>query len=484
MAKSARPNVMMIIADQMAPDVIGALGHPVVKTPHIDMLVRDGVSFTNCYCNSPLCVPSRASMLSGKLPSQIEVYDNGSEFRSSIPTFVHHLRRSAYGTILSGKMHFIGPDQLHGFEQRLTQDLQPTGFELTPDWTRGVYANPGTGVKRLRHPGVCDGNKHLDFDEIVHRRTLRKIQELGQNRVQRPFFLCASYFHPHDPFVITKEYWERYEGVDIPMPDAPPESLETMHPYNQWIQVHHEVDQYRLNEQEVRLNRRAYYGMVSYFDDKVGDILRELERMQLTNNTIIVVVSDHGEMLGEHGMWFKRTLYDPAAKVPLIFSWPGRLAEGRQVEEVVSLVDVGATLMKLADVPEADEWIAEMDGDSFHQLLMGEQADWKNEAFCEYQGEGTIHPMMALRKGKYKLVYIHGEEPLLFDVDNDPHETRNLIKEPAYQKLSAHLLNWVQREFDFEKIETEVLKSQRERLMMLDALQTGTRTKWEHIPPA
>jgi choline-sulfatase len=480
--RTVMPNIVMIMADQMAPDVIGALGHPVVKTPHIDKLVQNGVAFTNCYCNSPLCVPSRASMMAGKLPSSIEVYDNGSEFRASIPTFVHHLRRSGYETILSGKMHFIGPDQLHGFEQRLTKDLQPVGFNLTPDWTKGVYANPGTGVKRLKITGECDWNKQLEFDEIAHSRALEKIRELSGKQDQKPFFLCASYFHPHDPFVITKEYWDRYEGVDIPLPAARPEPITDMHPYNQWIQVHHEVDQCQLTEEEIRLNRRAYYGMVSYIDDKVGQLVRELERANLLDQTIIIIVSDHGEMLGEHGMWFKRTFYDPSAKVPLIFSWPGRFSAGRQVDQVVSLVDLGATLMKLAEVPDADAWIADTDGVSFHRLLNGDDVNWKDEAICEYYGEGPIHPMLALRKGRYKFVHVHQEEPMLFDLENDPHETCNLAQVPEYGKIAAELQTRIVHEFDFEQIEVNVIQSQRERLMIGQALHIGERTPWDHVP--
>jgi choline-sulfatase len=480
----ARPNIVMIMADQMMPNVIGALGHPVVKTPHIDSLVHNGVAFTNCYCNSPLCVPSRASMMAGKLPSNIEVYDNGSEFRASIPTFVHHLRRGGYETILSGKMHFIGPDQLHGFEQRLTKELQPVGFHLTPDWTKGVHANPGTGIKRLANPGVCDWNNQLEFDEKTHHQTLDKIRRLGRKPEKQPFFLCTTYMHPHDPFVMTKEYWDRYEGVEIPMPEVPLEPLGDMHPYNQWIQVHHEADQCQLTDEEIRMNRRAYYGMVSYIDDKVGDILHELKRMNLLDNTIVILVSDHGEMLGEHGMWFKRTFYDPAAKVPLIFSWPGHFPAGKRVEEVVSLVDFGNTLMKLAEVPDADDRIADTDGGSFHRLLNGDDAEWKNEAICEYFGEGPIRPMLALRRGVYKYVHVHENEPLLFDLDKDPHERHNVFGKTGYQEIGAELRERVLRDFDFVQIEARIMQSQKERLILHEALQKGERTKWDHVPPS
>jgi choline-sulfatase len=479
-----RPNIVMIMADQMAFDVIGALGHSAVRTPNIDRLVENGVTFDNCYCNSPICVPSRASFVTSKLPSNIGVYDNASELPSSIPTFLHHLRRSGYETILSGKMHFIGPDQLHGFEHRLTKDIHTAGFELTPDWSRGAYANTGTGIKRLQNTGECDWNNQIAHDEKVAYRTVEKIRALGRRQEQTPFFLCASFIQPHDVFVITKEYWDLYKDMDVPMPAAKAEPIEEMHPFNQWIQVHHEVDQCTLSEEVIRNNRRAYYGMVTYIDDKVGQIVHELERMKLLDNTIIMLTSDHGEMLGEHGMWFKRTFYDPAVKVPLIVSWPGRFEAGKKVKEVVSLIDLGPTIMKLADVPDSDSWIGTTDGESFDSLLFGQDSNWKNEATSEYYGEGAIHPMVAFRQGDYKYVHVHGYEPLLFDLVKDPHELNNVADEPEYNEILKKLQSRIVGGFDLELIEKRILQSQKERIMLREALQTGVQTKWDHLPPA
>jgi choline-sulfatase len=476
-----RPNIVMIMADQMAYDVIGALGHSAVKTPNIDRLVNSGVTFNNCYCNSPICVPSRASMVTSKLPSNIEVYDNGSELRSSIPTFIHHLRRSGYETILSGKMHFIGPDQLHGFEHRLTKDIHTTGFELTPEWSRGVYANPGTGIKRLKNPGECDTNTQLLHDEKNAYRTIEKIRMLGREKKNTPFFLCTSFAQPHDAFVTTKEYWDLYKDLEVPMPAAKSEPLEDMHPYNQWIQVHHEVDQCTLSEEEIRNNRRAYYGMVTYIDDKVGEIIHELERMKLLDNTLIMLTSDHGEMLGEHGMWFKRTFYDPAVKVPLIMSWPGKLPAGKAIDDVVSLIDIGPTIMSLADVPDRDTWISEMDGESFDCLLFGQHLVWKDEAVIEYYGEGSIRPMVALRKGQFKFVHIHNCEPLMFDLVNDPHEMKNIVDDPEFESYRTQFEARIFKEFDLGQMAKRILQSQKERLLVKESLQTGEQTKWDHF---
>lgn len=479
-----QPDIVMIMADQFAANVIRAHGHPAVRTPNLDRLIGSGVTFSNSYCNSPLCVPSRASMMTGMHVDNIEVYDNGSELRASVPTFVHHLRRSGYYTVLAGKMHFIGPDQLHGFEERIAKDIHTAGFELTPDWSRGAYANAGTGVKRLREPGPCGWNSQLHHDEKTLACTLEKIRELGWRGRREQFFLCTSFTHPHDPFVIVEEYWDRVKDLDVPMPAAPADPLDDMHPYNQWIQVHHEVDQCRLSEEQIRDNRRAYYAMVHYIDDKVGLILGELERMGLADNTMIVFTSDHGEMLGEHGMWFKRTFFDSATKVPLVISWPGRLPAGKRIDQVVSLVDLGPSLMEWAGVPDAGEWIAGMDGDSFAGLVEGRTpaSSWKDEAACLYCGEGPIRPMAALRQGRFKYVSVLDHEPLLFDLEEDPRELRSRTGDPLLAEVERRMEAAVSGRYDLAVLDAVVRRSQRERLMMAEALQAGVRTRWEHKP--
>ncbi|QGH33663.1 choline-sulfatase [Gracilibacillus salitolerans] len=479
--KNKQPNMVMIMADQMAFDVIGALGHPAVKTPNIDKLVESGVTFDNAYCNSPICAPSRASFVSGKLTSNIAVYDNGSELSADTPTFLHHLRNAGYETVLAGKMHFIGPDQHHGFEKRITGDIHTTGFDLTPDWTKGVYHNHGTGVKRLKNPGVSEINNNLDYDARVLNRSLEQIRSFKRRKEEekRPFFLCSSFFHPHDPFHITEEYWNMYDDVEIPSPAVDGHDLDEMHPFNQWIQIHHELDICQLTDEEIEKNRRAYYGMVTYFDRIVGEIVNELERLNMLKDTIIMVTSDHGEMLGEHGMWFKRTFYDPATKIPLVISCPERFQGNRTVSEVVSLVDLAATCITLAEAPGADEWIEDIDGNSFEALLYDKQIDWKDEVIAEYYGEGAIEPLIMIRKGNYKFVYIHQQEPLLFDLETDPHELNNLAQDVNYQNILQQLKKRIHDEFDVDTIKQDIIKSQKERLFLAKTLNIGEKTDWQ-----
>ncbi len=483
---SEQPNIVLIMADQWTYDTLGAMGNETVRTPHIDALARGGVLFERCYCNSPLCVPSRGCLMTGRHAGRIDMFDNASELAAGTPTFAHHLRRCGYDTVLTGKMHFIGPDQFHGFEKRLLTDIYPATFTLTPDWSRGVYANPGSSVSRITDSGPCTWNLQLEYDEeVLHtsRQYLRSYATDG-NRRAKPLFLCASFTHPHDPFEITAPYWDLYDGADLPLPRSAAEPVSDMHPYDQWIQAHHEVGSHPLSDDRIRRARRGYYGMVSYFDHAVGTILNELAALDMRENTVVIVTSDHGEMLGEHGMWFKRTFHENAVRVPLVISRPATIPAGVRRDEVVSLVDLSATLLDLAGVPDAEEWVDRMDGESFRGLLepsartASAPGEWKNEAFCEYYGEGPIEPFAMLRRGRWKYVAVNREAPLLFDLDSDPCETTNCATDPAHSAVREAMAAEVDRRVDLPAMSQRVRDSQKERLMVHEALTTGEARLW------
>jgi len=480
-----RPNILMIMADQLAAAAVGACGNAVVKTPHIDRLAGEGVVFEQGYCNCPLCAPSRASMVTGRLPCRTGVYDNGCELPAQIPTFLHHLRRGGYRTILSGKMHFIGPDQLHGFEERLTTDIYPAFFHWTPNWRKGAYPNPGTSVVQLKDVGRCRWNLQLDYDEEVHFRALERLRYLARDRAdRRPFLLCASYTHPHDPFIITDDYWRRYDADAIDMPAARPQPMARMHAFNRWLQVHHEADRYPPSDELVRRARHAYYGMVSYFDDKVGALVDELARLGLRERTVVLVVSDHGEMMGEHGMWFKRTFYDWSARVPLVWSWPGTWSGGRRVAEPVSLVDLFPTLLDLAEVPDRAAATHGLDGHSLVPVLEGRPDAATHGALCEYYGEGVIHCMRMLCRGRHKYVHVHTQPPLLFDLEADRLEQTNLAGRPEVAEVEQSMREELLASWDPEAVERDVVASQQARLVIKEAMAHGTPISWDYQPPA
>jgi choline-sulfatase len=478
-----RPNILMIMADQLPAWAVGSYGHPLVKTPNIDALAEEGTLFDTAYTNCPICAPSRASMCTGLYVSKIGAFDNGTDFLSSIPTFMHHLRRAGYEVLLSGKAHFIGPDQMHGFERRLTAEIYPSSFVWTPDWTRGAYPNPGTAVDQLRQAGLCMWSLQLDYDEEVHFRALETLRSLARRQNEgRPFFLCASYTHPHDPFITTRRWWDLYEHDEIDLPAARERPLGEMHPYNQWLQIHHMVDLYPPNEKQIRNARHAFYGMVSYFDSRVGGLVAELERLGLADNTVILVTSDHGEMMGEHGMWFKRTYFEPSTRIPLVFAGPDGYVRKQRVPEAVSLVDLFPTFLELAGLEDWQEVQETVDGDSLCSYLKGTSRLRKDHALCEYYSEGVCQPMRMVIRDNMKYVYVHKETPLLFDLTSDPQELHNCIDDPAYACQLAELIGLAHDGWDPEDMREKVIESQRRRQLINEAMNQGRAEHWDVQP--
>jgi choline-sulfatase len=307
----------------------------------------------------------------------------------------------------------------------------------------------------------------MDYDEDVLHRTLARLRQLAATRTR--FFLCASFTHPHDPFLVPRAIWTQYENRAIPDPVAPPRDLHAHHPYNQWIQIHHEADRFPLDADETRAARRAYYAAVTYADTLVTRLLAELERLGL-DDTLVVFTSDHGEMLGEHGMWFKRTFFDPALKVPLVIARPGTFAPARRAE-VVSLVDLTATLLDLGGVTDPD---AAPDGDSLRPLLDGEDgATWKDQAISEYYSEGTVEPLLLLRTSRYKYVHVRGHAPLCFDLHADPAETTDIaatLDVAVRDDLTRRLIG----DLDLDDLHANILRSQHERRLIAAATPRGT----------
>ena len=475
-----RPNILMIMADQLSARYLGAYGHPLVKTPNIDALASKGTLFRHAYCNSPICAPSRASMATGLHVGRLGAFDNGSDFPAGVPTFMHHLGRADYEVVLSGKAHFIGPDQMHGFQRRLTPEIYPSGFDWTPDWTQGPVHNPGTAVDQIRDSGLCEWSLQLDHDEEVQFRSLEYLRDYARRKdAGRPFFLCSSFTHPHEPFIISQPWWDLYDHDAIDMPTAAGMPIEEMHPYNQWLQIHHMMDVYPLEEEHVRNARHAYYGAVSYFDSKVGELTKELERLGLLENTMIIVTSDHGEMLGEQGMWFKRTFFEPSIHVPLIVSGTERVKPDNQINREVSLVDLMPTFLELADLRDRREIEQGLDGESLCGMLLGDDERDSPGVVSEYYSEGVTQPMRLAINKRMKYVHVEDQEPMLFDLTHDPDERVNCATDPMYRPRLNDLRDLVEKNWDGAEMRRRVVKSQRDRKWIKEAQKNGAKPQWD-----
>jgi choline-sulfatase len=473
---SEQPNILIIMADQLAPAFLPAYGHRIVKTPHIDALAAEGVVFENAYCASPLCSPSRASFMAGLLPSRTRVYDNAAEFAADIPTYAHRLRRLGYRTVLSGKMHFCGPDQMHGFESRLTTDIYPADFGWTPDWDHpeerpSWYHN----MSSVTQAGLAVRTNQLDFDDEVTFMAEREIYDKARGVDKRPLLLVASLTHPHDPYAITREFFDLYrdEDIDMPGPAIPADQLD---PHSRRLRHVCAMDLAAITEQQIRTARRAYYGEISYVDRNAGRLLKALSEGGLRDDTIVIVLADHGEMLGDKGLWYKMSFYENSARVPLIVNAPGRFAP-RRVAAAASLLDVTPTLVDLAGGRSAD---VDTDGRSLLPHLQGGAAP--DETVAEYLAEGAVAPIVMIRRGPHKFVHSPADPDMLFDLASDPGERSNLAVAPEQAATVKAFRDEVARRWKLDAIDAEVRASQRRRRIVDEALTRGEPKAWDFQP--
>lgn len=478
-----QPNILFIMADQLSALALGAYGNPIAKTPHIQSLADNGVVFQNAYCNSPLCAPSRASMLTGQLPSQIKAYDNAADFMSSTPTFIHYLRNMGYRTCLSGKMHFTGPDQLHGFEERLTTDIYPADYGWTCDWERPVgnrfswYHN----MQSVTEAGACVRSNQLDFDETVSHQAVRWIYDRARDVDHRPFCLAVSFTHPHDPYNIIEKYWDLYDPKDIDSLYEEPIPFENLDAHSQRVARICNLDPAGLTRSQVLNARRAYYGAVSYIDDKVGELLRTLSESGLEDDTMIVFTSDHGDMLGDRGLWYKMTFFEWSARVPLIISAPGRFP-GRIVGQNVSLLNLFPTLVDIGSDQTPPMYGESLRSDSLMPFLEDGKEPEATPVLAEYLAEGAVAPCFMVLKDHYKYIFSDPDPPLLFDLENDPGERLNLSGNPEYQAVENELHGEVENRWDRDQLRHDVIENQQQRRIIFQAQMKGGHTSWDHQP--
>jgi len=482
---SRPPNILFIMADQMAAPALPFHGHPVVRTPNLSRLAAEGVVFDNAYCNYPLCAPSRFALLSGRLPSAIGAFDNAAEFASSVPTFVHYARAAGYRTCLSGKMHFVGADQLHGFEERLTTDVYPADFGWTPDWGNGALAYDWSHhMASVVEAGPCHRSLQIDFDEETAHQAVQKIYDYGRtaaNTADRaPFLLAVSFTHPHDPFNCLPEHWDLYDHAAIDLPSVPPIPPERLDPHSRRLHYMDGLHRYHLTEERVRTARHAYYGSISYVDELVGRLLTALERAGLAQDTIIVFTGDHGEMLGERGMWYKMSFFEWSSRVPLLVHAPGRWAP-RRVSAPVSHVDLFPTILDLLD-GRAPLPVDPFDGESLLPLLAGSARGAGRTIFAEYLGEGTLNPAFMVRRGRYKYIACDGDPPQLYDLEADPKELVNRAGARDLAAIEADLAASVARRWNAPALRRAVIESQNRRLFIHKVLLTGRHTPWDFQP--
>lgn len=483
MPRPKKPNFLFIQTDQMTAFALSHYGNPVVKTPNIDKLARNGVVFENAYCNNPICASSRFSMMSGQLSSRVGAYDNAAEFPAQVPTFAHYLVDQGYHTCLSGKMHFVGPDQLHGFQERVTTDIYPSDFGWTPDWLAEGHQLPPSGMsmRSVVEAGISERSLQIDYDEEACHQAEVKLWEYARAAEQKPFFLAVSFTHPHNPFTTQSKYWDLYKHEDINMPIVPGKPVEDRDPWSQRYYYLIRNDEHDVSEEDIRNARHAYYGMVTYMDNMVGRLAKVLEESGLEENTVVIFTADHGDMLGERGMWYKFNPFEWSVRIPMVISAPGGL-KGKKEKRLVSLVDMLPTFVDLSSGNDKINPVDKIDGKSLAPMLYGEKISDPDEVMIEFTAEGTFAPALILRSGAYKYIYCETDPGMMFDLEKDPNELENLCENPSYAEKCDEMKQEILKRWDPKKLKEDIIASQQRRHFIQKILMKGTTRPWDFQP--
>ena len=415
-------------------------------------------------------------MHAGRLPFDIGMYDNASEFHADIPTFVHYLRGMGYRAELSGKMHFVGPDQFHGYNKRHTTEIYPANFAWTVDWSKGrEYRPTNLTMAPIIESGPAVRTMQMDYDDEVAYHGTQALYDLARQENGQPFMLTVSFTSPHSPFVIGNEYWDRYSHDDIELPDVAPMDLEDMDHLSRNLHFCQGRHEYTVTDDHRRMARHGYYGMISYIDDKVGQLMKVLDDAGLAENTIVIVTSDHGEMMGERGMWFKQHFFEWACRVPFIVCAPKRFQAAR-IEQNISLIDLMPTLLDLAQDKPFDDYASPIDGTSLMPALNGDPSGLPDLVISEFAADGSTGPSRMIKKGSMKLMWLEGEDTLLYDLDNDPNEMTNLADDASYASIREELEALLFQNWSPDELRRSIRSSQERRLAIHNI--TGGSPTW------
>ncbi len=449
----------------MAADALPMYGNKTAQAPHLQKLASDGVMFENCYCNLPMCGPSRASLHSGMLPFSIGMYDNASEFSSTTPALPHYMRSLGYRVELCGKMHFVGPDQFHGYEKRHTTEIYPSNFAWTVDWTKGrEYRPTNLTMAPIIESGSCIRSLQMDYDDEVEYYAVQALYDLARHQESKPFFLTVSFTSPHSPFVISEKYWDLYEHENIELPTVAEIPLDEKDHLSRNLHYCQGRHQFTVTDEHRRTARHAYYGMISYIDEKVGHLVSTLEETGQLDNTIVIFTSDHGEMMGERGMWYKQHFFEWAAKVPLIVNYPKKFKPA-SIKENVSLVDLLPTVLESAN---ADKTLSsKLDGQSLYgAMTQSDQGALSDTAISEFAADGSTGPSRMVKHGSWKYMYLEGQDELLYNLDDDPNELTNRINDVSAKDVAAHLRGIALKDWDPDQWRQIIAEDQQRRLFV------------------
>ena len=430
------------------------MGHPFVKTPNMDRIARDGTVFEDCYTGNPVCVPGRSSMMTGMYASDCNSFCNSTVWDGSHPLWSKRLKDVGYCCWATGKLDLN--DKLDtGFVEVETKHGHASNPDITSLFRRRV------GYRIGSREGVNGKSSINRNDDINKAKTALKFINEQSADLKQSWALYVGFHEPHPKYVGFEKYYNMYYPNQVDMPNIPPGHLEDLHLVYQELR-HFKRIATPIPEERIRRARAAYYAMISELDEYIGWLMDALEKSDQLKNTIFIYTSDHGESLGEHGLWHKNNLYDGAARVPLIMMGPS-IPKGARVTSPVGHVDVVATLLEWAKIKQPPE----LRGYSLAPLLKGKSDDHPGFAFSETHSEGNCTGSFMIRKGDWKYIHFTWYDDLLFNVKEDPNEFNNRINDQSASEILEELKSILNNQVDTEEVTLKAFKTQEEFLKNL-----------------
>lgn len=450
-------NLVIILSDQHSKRLLGCYGNDWIKTPNLDRMAAGGVCFDQAYCNSPICVPSRAAFATGDYASKNYYWDNAHAYAGEVKSWGGRLEEEGYSVTTIGKLHYKNSSPETGFgDQRIPLNIKNEigdvyGAIRDDKITRYQFRD----ALLTAGPGESD---YLTYDREIARRSAEYLKKEGGGK-EKPFVLYVGFVTPHFPLIAPQEFVDMYKDDD---------SVRRPIQFGREEWPHHPlIDDYRrycgtdqVSEEEAYHAIKTYYALCSFLDAQVGVVLDALKEAGLEDNTRVLYSADHGDTMGDHGVYFKSTMYEGSAGIPMILTGPD-IPKGKRSETIVSLVDVYPTVLDCVGI-EANEADKKLPGRSLVGYAAGKTE--KRTAFSEYYSQGIYTAMFMLRKEQYKYVHYVGERPQLFDLDKDPLEEHDLAQNPECQTILDKLYQELKQTADVDRLELESKAAQKRLL--------------------
>ena len=423
-------NLVFIMSDEHSRRVLGCYGHPMIRTPNLDALAARGVRFTDAYCNSPICVPSRASFATGRYVHQIRFWDNGIPYDGSVPSWGHRLREAGHAAVSIGKLHFRSADDDNGFTEEVMPLHVIEGIGDLTGMIRDDMKPRKVSLMLAEEAGPGDSD-YQRYDDSITETAIAWLRDKAKHQ-KKPFVLFVSLVCPHFPLVSRPEYYSLYPEDKVPWPLLYSPDERPKHPFLEKMNETIIYDR-AFTPEKVRRAIAAYFGMVTFLDHNIGRIIAAIGQNGLADTTRVIYTSDHGDNLGNRGLWGKSNLYEDAVGVPMIMAGPG-IPQGIVCHEPVSLVDGFPTILACAGVAPNP---ADHDVPGRNLLDVARGRARPATVMSEYHAVGSATGAFMIRKGDFKYVHYVGMLPQLFDLATDPLEQRDLGTAPGYAGLVA-----------------------------------------------